>query len=103
MYSVEAAAKEIVVMVRLDHDCGLLVNHQLDTTNEEAVILWRDQVVKHVQERIRTPAAVKPPMCMDEVLAELQNTFPGENWEEEDACFSQPKLLCCKPIVDTCI
>ena len=37
--------------------------------------------------------AVKPPMCMDDVLTELQTTFPGKNWEEEDTDLQQGLLI----------
>ena len=93
LYSIEAAANELAVMVSFENDRGLMVNHQIDPTNEEAGTTWRDQIVKHVQERIRTPMAVQPPMCMNEVLTELQTSFPGKNWEGEDADLQQGLLI----------
>ena len=64
---------------------GLFVaNLDIDFKDENAGREWRDKVLEQIRARTSIPVAIKESLHMDEILVELREKFPGEDWLEQE-------------------
>ena len=64
---------------------GLFVaNLDIDFKDENAGREWRDKVLEQIRARTNIPVTIKWSLQMDDILVELREKFPGEDWLEQE-------------------
>ena len=81
-----AAVRGLASIGSYEHDGLYLYNPRLDPNDEDGGHAWQQKVLGRVRAQVGSPISIKQPPSFEDVLAELRERWPAEDWDTCDDC-----------------